>query len=107
MRSLLKQRKSQIGLDTVKGVVVALLVLGVLAVATILALSSLRDSNVFTSGSREYNSTSSIINNISDGTTDFFGNIPTIFAILVVVVIIAAIAIVIAVVQRFGGTTGI
>ena len=47
--------------------------------------------------------TRSIQGNISEATSDFFGNTGTFFAILVVVVIILAIAIIITVVSGFGG----
>ncbi len=101
---MIKNKKAQLGLGTVKDVMIAFLVLSVIAVSIILALVSLRDSGIFTDGSKEKNDTSNIINNVTAGTTAFFNSTGTIFAILVVVVIILAIAIIIAVVTRFGGT---
>jgi len=97
-----KNKRGQIGLDMVRSVAVGLLILAVIGVAIILALVSLRDSSIFTDGSREDNQTTNIVNNITDGLTDFFSNTGTIFAILVVVVIVLAIVIIIAVVSRVG-----
>jgi len=103
MRSILKDKKGQLGLNLIKTVFVTLLILAVVGIAILLAISSLKNSNIFASGSQEYNNTQLISNNISGGIADFFGNTGTILAILVVVVIISAIAIIIAVVSRFGG----
>jgi len=103
IRPLMKSRKAQLGLGTVKEVMITFLIISVIAVAIILALSSLKNSGIFTSGSEEYNQTANIISNVSTGTSGFFSNTGTIFSILVVVVIILAIAIIIAVVSRFGG----
>ena len=100
----LRDKRGVLGLDVVKSVMLTFLVLAVIGVAVVLALVSLRDSNIFTAGSSEYNQTSSIISNVTGATTNFFSNTGTIFAILVVVVIILAIAIIIAVVTRFGGS---
>ena len=99
-------KKGILGLDTVKEVMLALLVLAVIAIAVSLALVSLRDSNIFDAGSQEEIDTNNTIANITAGTTAFFANTGTFFSILVVVVIIALIAIVIMVVSRFGGTGG-
>jgi len=103
LRSLRRSKKGVLGLDTVKAVMVTFLILAVIGVSIILATVSLRDSNIFTSGSQEQNDTNNIVANISDGLVSFFGNTGTIFAILVVVVIILAISIIIAAVSRFGG----
>ena len=101
--STLKNKKAVLGLDTVKAVMITFLILAVIGVSVILATVSLRDSNIFTSGSTEQNQTTYIVNNISSGLVSFFSNTGTIFAILVVVVIILAISIIIAAVSRFGG----
>ena len=106
MRNLIKDKKGVLGLEVVKSVMVTFLIMGVIAVAIILALVSLRDSNIFSTGSQEENDTTNIINNITEGVGDFFENTPTIFAILVVVVIILAISIIIVTVSRFGGGSG-
>lgn len=103
IKPLHMNKKGVLGLETVKVVMITFLVLAVIAVSIVLALVSLRDSGIFTTDSSEYNQSVSIIDNVTDGTTGFFENTDTIFAILVVVVIILAIAIIIAVVSRFGG----
>lgn len=102
----MRQKKGQLGLDVVKSVMLILLTIGVIAVAVILALTSLNDSNIFTAGSIEQNYSNSIQGNISSGATDFFDNIPTIFTILGVVAIIAAIALILFFVNRFGREGG-
>lgn len=106
IRPLMKGKRGQLGLGTVRDVMITFLVIGVIAVAIILALVSLRDSGIFSDGSQEFNDTSDIVGNITDGTKTFFNSTGTIFAILVVVVIILAIAIIVAVVSRFGGGGG-
>ena len=184
MKKLLRNKQGQVGLDTVKAVILAVLVLGTLAVViilTVLSMSNVADTvdryslkvnnetqtfnetgndtaaagyrapytltnvlitnassvqvvhvnnytvvgqtikavsastntylgkkvNVTYSFTYAGNNSYDISSNVTKGLDDFFGNIPTIFAILVVVVIIASIAIVIGVVQRFGGSGGI
>ena len=91
------------GLNTVKAVMIAFLVLAVIGVSISLALVSLRDSGIFTAGSQEDNDTDDLVANITGATTDFFANTGTIFSILVVVVIILAISLILAVVSKFGG----
>ena len=103
LRTIRKDKRGVLGLDTIKAVMIAFLTLAVIGVAVTLALVSLRDSSIFTTNSQEYNDTVHIVNNITGAQTKFFENTSTIFAILVVVVIILAISIVIAVVSRFGG----
>ncbi len=102
----LRNKKGQLGLNVVKSVMLALLTLAVIYVAVVLALVSLRDSNIFTAGSQEEADVNNTILNITRGGADFFDDVPTIFAILVVVVIILAIGIIISVVSRFGGGGG-
>lgn len=104
--SKLFNKRGQIGLDTVRTVMMSFLILAVVFIAVILALVSLRDSNIFTTGSQEANDTTDIVGNITAAGTDFFSNTGTIFSILVVVVIILAITIIILAVQRFGGGKG-
>ena len=98
-----KGKKAQVGLDIVKGVIMTLLILGVLAVAVFLALTSLQNSGIFTAGSTGQNNTNAVVNNITGGTVTFFTYIPTIMSILAVVVIIAAVAILIFYVKGFEG----
>jgi hypothetical protein len=105
MKSLFssKNKRGQIALDVVEEVVMKLLILAVLGVAIILALTTLGNSNIFTSGSAGANSTTAITNNVSNAVTSFFGNAGTIFNILIAVVLISAVAIIILVVRRFAG----
>ena len=103
MKQVVKDKRGVLGLDTTKAVLIALLTLAVIAVAVILALTSLRDSSIFTTGSEEQNQTTSIVGNISSGTTSFFSNVPTFMVLLGVVVLILIISIVIVSVGRFGG----
>jgi hypothetical protein len=52
IKPLKMDKKGQLGLDTVKSVMISFLVLAVISIAIVLALVSLRDSNIFTSGSQ-------------------------------------------------------
>ena len=99
-------KRGQVGLDTAKAVMLTLMTIAVIAFALIIALSSLKDSNATTAGSQERNYTNNILLNVSEGTSDFFANAGTWFALLAVVVIILIIAIVIFAVNRFGGGGG-
>lgn len=96
-----KNKKGALGLDTTKTVMISLLTLAVIAIAVFLALVSLRDAGIFSSGSLEDNQTTDIIANITYGGTRFFQNVPTFFILLGVVVLILIIAIVIVAVSRF------
>lgn len=110
MKAKARMKKGVLGMDTVRDVMVFLLTLAVIAIAVILALVSLRDSNIFGAGTAEENQTSNIINNITGGTVDFFENIPTVFTILGAVVIILAVTLILFAVNRFAsgaGSTGI
>lgn len=100
MRQLLR-KKGILGLDTVKAVIISLLVLAVIAIAAFLALVSLQNANIFTTGSQAANQTNNIVGNITTGTGNFFSQIPTIMTLLSVVVLILIIAIVIVAVTRF------
>lgn len=100
-----QNRNGVLGLETAKQVMITFLVLAVVGVAILLALSSLDDAGIFTTGSSADNSTGYIIDNVSDGLTTFFGSTGTIFSILIVVVIILAISIIIWAVGRFGSQT--
>ena len=93
-------RKGVLGLETVIVVIISLLSLAVTAIAIFLALTSLQDANLFTTGSQSANDTDQLIVNITSGTTDFFANIPTIMAILGAVVIILAVVLIILAVSR-------
>jgi len=101
-------KKGILGLDTVKTVIVSLLVLAVTAIAVILALVSINDSNIFTANSQSANDSTHIVNNVTTGTTNFFSQVPTFMTLLGVVVLILIIAIVIVAVGRFegGGSRG-
>lgn len=100
----LKDKKGILGLETVRVVIVTLLILAVTSIAVFLALVSLQNANIFTASSQAANDTALIISNITTGTTSFFANVPTFMILLGVVVLLLIIAIVLVVVGRFGGT---
>ena len=103
---LKKDKRGVLGFDTVKTVIITLLVLAVLSIATYLALVQLRDTNILAVGSLERNQTNDIISNITYGGTQFFKQVPTFFTLLAVVVLILIIAIVIVAVTRFAPAGG-
>jgi uncharacterized membrane protein len=94
-------KKAVVGLDVVESVIFSLLVIGVIAVASLLAMYSLGSSNIFATNSAGYNNTQFIVNNFSNGVTGFFGNSTTFFSILAVVVIIALIALIVLYIRQF------
>lgn len=101
---MIKNKRGQLALDVVEGVVLKVLIIAILGVAVILALTTLSNSNIFTPLSAGANSTSQITGNVSDGVTSFFGSIGTVFSILLAVVLISAVAIIVLVVRRFAGS---
>ena len=103
LRSL--NRKSILGLNTVKAFIVVLLSLAIIGIVTLVVLSAIQNANIVTSGSTVDNQTKAITNNVSGGISTFFGNAGTFFALLGVVVIILIISLVVVVVNRFGGST--
>ena len=105
MRSLLKSKKGVMGLDVAKAFMITLLSLVVIGVTVLIVLNSLGDTSVVS----DDNETLGVINNASQGISDFFSNTTTWLALLAVVIIILIISMVILVVNRFGsgGTTSL
>lgn len=97
-------RKGVLGLDTATAFVIAILTLAVVAFAVIVALASLNNSNVLTTGSQEANQTTNVLNNVTAGVAELFTNATTWFSLLAVVIIILIIALVILAVRRFDTT---
>lgn len=104
MKSLSK--KSILGLNTVKAFIVVLLSLAIIGVVTLIVLGSIQSANIAPANSLADNGTKSIVANVSNGISSFFGNAVTFFALLGVVVIILIISLVVVVVNRFGGEGG-
>lgn len=93
-----------LGLDTAKEFVLAIMVLAVIAFATIVALSSLNNSNAVTG--QAATDTTAVLQNVTAGTVTLFSNAGTWFSLLAVVIIILIIAVVIFAVNRFGTGRG-
>src|SRR6056297_2828152 len=102
LRSLLSKKKGVMGLDVAKSFMVVLLSLVVIGVTVLIVLNSLGDTSVVSSD----NDTQNVIDNASDGISDFFTNTGTWLALLAVVIIILIISTVIFVVNRFGKGEG-
>ena len=103
---MLNSKKGILGLDTAKDFILVLLTIAVIAFASVIALATLRNSNVLDADKLEYNYSQDILLNVSSGTSSFFANTGTWFALLSVVIIILIIAVVIMAVNRFGGGGG-
>ena len=101
MSKLRMDKKGVLGMDSVRDVIIFLLTLAVAAIAVFLALSSLQDANLFTAGSSADNNTDFIINNITNGASNFFEQVPTIFTVLGAVAIILAVTLILFAVNRF------
>jgi uncharacterized membrane protein len=103
---MIKSKKGAVleTLNLVGGVILTLLTISVIAIAVFLALTSLQNAGIFTTGSQSANQTANIINNITTGTTNFFAQIPTIMTILGVVALIGAVVLIIYYVSRIGGS---
>ncbi len=100
MRKLEINKKGQVGLGTARKVMIALMTLGVLAFALIIALNELNSTSVATT------QTTNIVNNITGGVETFFSNAGTWFALLAIVVIILIVVIVMLAVNKVDGTKG-
>jgi len=91
MKDLLLNKKnkkgSSYGIEVVIGIALGLFVLLLITVAIIAGSNSLLNSNIFTAGTANYNTTSGMITNLTNGASSFFGSSGTFFSILVVVVI--------------------
>ena len=99
-------KRGVLGLDTAKMFMLAILTMGVIAFAMIVALDALANNSGFAEDSRVANDTQNILQNITGGVVEFFGNAGTWFALLAIVIIILVIAVVIVAVNRFGGSSG-
>ncbi len=98
------EKKGVLGLDTAKLFILAILTLGVIAFAVIVALDALNNNSGLTGQAQT--DTTNVLQNISGGVVDFFGNAGTWFSLLAIVIIILVIAVVIVAVNRFGGRGG-
>jgi len=104
MKTILrKDKKGILGLDTAKAFILFILVTAILGFAAIIALSTLNDAGILTTGSEEANQSTNVLQNVSTGISGFFSNASTWFTLLSVVVIILIIGVVIFAVSRFGG----
>lgn len=103
MSKIMRKTKGVVGLDVAEAVIFSLLVIGVVAVASILAMTSLSNSSIFSANSLGANATNQINGNFTGGIVSFFGNSGTFFSILAVVVIIALIALIILYIKNFRG----
>jgi len=92
-------KKGQLGLDVAKSFVMALFTLSVIAFGLLIAMNSLNASTASTAD------TTSVLQNVSAGTTSLFSNAGTWFSLVAVVVIILIISVVIMSVNRFGAST--
>lgn len=107
-QKLSMNKKGVLGMDSVRDVIIFLLTLAVAAIAVFLALSSLQDANLFTASSTADNNTDYIINNITNGASNFFEQVPTIFTVLGAVAIILAVTLILFAVNRFSqSSTGL
>jgi len=106
MRKLVKDKKGILGLDTAKAFILFILICAVLGFAAIIALATLNDADILTSGSDGDTQATNVLQNVSGGISGFFSNASTWFTLLSVVVIILIIGVVIFAVSRFGGSDG-
>ena len=104
LKSILKNKKGVLGLDTAKLFVLAILSLVIVSVVVLIVLDQLR--NIASSGSYTDNKTEEIVGNTSNALADFFADAGTWFTLIGVVIIILIIAVVIVVVNRFGTGAG-
>ena len=93
----LMNKKGVVGLETGKQVMLALMTMGIIAFALIIALNQLNSTSVATT------QTTNIVNNITGGVETFFSNAGTWFALLAIVIIILIVVVVMKSVNSIGG----
>lgn len=93
-------KKGVFGMDSAKAFILAMLTIGVISFAVLIAMSQLNASSASTAA------TTNVFNNISSGVESLFSNAGTWFSLLAVVILILIISVVIFAVNRFGGSSG-
>lgn len=80
--------------------VVNVMVLIFLVFAALFGIATLNPSSFFTAGSANANATANLQNNLTEGVSQFGGQLPTVFKVLGVVLALSAIALLILFVRR-------
>jgi hypothetical protein len=105
MRSILKNRKGNLGATNPLGLVIGLVsgiaLLVFVYFAFLYGITTLNPSGFFTANSAQANSTNNMINNLTSGGDQFASYIPTAFKIVAIVMIMGFLGLMIAAIYLF------
>ncbi len=91
-------KKGVFGLNSVKAFFVIILGIALLGYIVIVIMGTLQDTNVLSAGSLAKNQSNLVLQNVSQGVVDFFGNISSAWVVLAVLVIILVLVVLVRVV---------
>lgn len=100
-----KDKRGQI-VNTVSGTTMSLMLLVFTIFAVLYGIATLNPSSFFTASSAEANATAHLQANLTEGVSEFGGNIPSVFKILGVVLVLGGIVLLILMVLRMRAGTG-
>ena len=98
-------KKGVFGLTSVQSFFAIILGVALLAYVIVIIMGTLQSANVVTANSLAANQTNSILANVSNGVSSFFGSINPVYAILAVLVIILVLVVLVRVVSGGQGGT--
>lgn len=106
LKKIKKDTRGVYGIEIAQAVIMGLFMLILVVIAILVGISTLRNSNLLTAASDEYNTTNALMSNVSKGTAVFAGNIVTFMTVIGIVIIMTFIGLMIYVVRKFAGSKG-
>lgn len=103
-----KGKKGQI-VSTISGTTLSIMVLIFIIFAVLFGIATLNPSGFFTAASAEANATGQLTANLTEGVSQFGGQIPNVFKILAVVLVLGGIVLLVLYIRRMqqvGGGAG-
>lgn len=101
MKSILEQKKGQVSMGSIGGIVIGALGLVLTIFAILYAVSVLNPAGFFTAGTLEANETTNMVKNLTTAPGQFVSKLPTAFSILAIVFILGFLGLLVASVWAF------
>lgn len=104
----IKNKRGQI-VSTISGTVLSIMVLIFIIFAVLFGIATLNPGAFFTANSAEANATSALTANLTQGVSQFGGQLPNLFKILAVVLVLGGIVLLVLYIRRMqavGGSSG-
>lgn len=101
----LMNKRGQI-VDTVSSTTMSIMILIFIIFAVLFGIATLNPSSFFTASSAEANATGYLQANLTEGVSQFGGNLPTIFKVLGVVLVLGGIILLVLYVARMRSVSG-